>query len=87
MSQNRKIMEATTALTEAQVNYLINFVMKDITNWLMEDYGYTIDEALGTVYNSLFYEKLKDLSTGLYVKSSCYNYELLRNEMKYGKIA
>lgn len=80
-------METKTSLTDAEVRYLVNFVLKDITNWLMEDYGYSISEALGIVYNSLFYEKLRDKSTGLYFQSSCYNYELLQHELKYGKIA
>ena len=29
---------------------------------------------------------LQDLETGLYYQSSGYNYELLKEEMKYGKV-
>lgn len=80
-------MEINEALTDAQMRYLINFVLKDITCWLVEDYGYSTSEALATIYNSLFYEKLTDRSTGLYYQSSGYNYNLLQDEMKYGKMA
>ena len=44
-------------------------------------------QALQLVYNSQLYEKITDLETGLYYQSAKYNYELLRHEMKYGKIA
>lgn len=80
-------MNKATTLTDAQVRYLINFVLKDITGWLMDDYGYSTGTALEIVYNSLFYEKLSDRNTGLYFQSSGYNYALLQEELKYGKIA
>ena len=53
----------------------------------MEDFKYSLEEALDCVYNSELFEKLQDVNTGLYYQSSSYNYELLKNEMKYGKIA
>ena len=52
----------------------------------MEEYKLSIPEALDLVYNSQLYEKIMDLKTGLYYQSAKYNYELLRHEVKYGKI-
>ena len=54
--------------------------------WLMEDFKYSLEEALDCVYNSELFEKLQDLETGLYYQSSGYNYELLKEEIKYGKV-
>ena len=43
-------------------------------------------EALDIVYNSQTYEKINDLATGLYYQSSGYNYDMLKHELKYGKV-
>ena len=75
-----------TKLTEGQIRYMKNCRIKDIILWLMEDYGYSLQDALDCIYNSYLYEKLQDLGTGLYYQSSAYNYELLKEEIKYGKI-
>lgn len=80
-------MEQQTTLTFGQISILINAHIKDMATWLMEDFKYSIEEALDCVYNSELFEKLQNLSTGLYYQSSGYNYELLKNEIKYGKIA
>ena len=53
----------------------------------VEEYKLSVPQALQLVYNSQLYEKITDLETGLYYQSAKYNYELLRHEMKYGKIA
>lgn len=47
---------------------------------------FLIDSLFDTIYNSQTYEKITDLSTGLYFQSSDYNYNLLQHEMKYGKV-
>lgn len=52
----------------------------------MEDFKYSLEEALDCVYNSELFERLQNLETGLYYESSGYNYELLKDELKYGKI-
>ena len=53
----------------------------------VEEYKLAIPEALQLVYNSQLYEKITDLETGLYYQSAPYNYELLRHEIEFGKIA
>jgi hypothetical protein len=53
----------------------------------MEEFGYSITEAMDVVYHSQIYDKILDLETGLYYQSACYNYELLRNELLTGKVA
>ena len=80
------IMEGQTKLSAGQIGILINARIKDMAMWLMEDFKYSLEEALDCVYNSELFEKLQDLETGLYYQSSGYNYELLKEEIKYGKV-
>ena len=79
-------MEVQTKLTAGQISIMRNARIKDMAMWLMEDFKYSLEEALDCVYNSELFEKLQDLETGLYYESSGYNYELLKDELKYGKI-
>ena len=80
------IMEGQTKLSAGQIGILLNARIKDMAMWLMEDFKYSLEEALDCVYNSELFEKLQDLETGLYYQSSGYNYELLKEEIKYGKV-
>ena len=80
------IMEGQTKLSAGQIGILINARIKDMAMWLMEDFKYSLEEALDCVYNSELFEKLQDLETGLYYQSSGYNYELLKEEIKYEKV-
>ena len=79
-------MEQQTKLTSGQISIILNAHIKDMATWLMEDFEYSLEDALDCVYNSELFEKLQDLSTGLYYQSSGYNYELLKDEIKFGKI-
>ena len=79
-------MEGQTKLSAGQIGILINARIKDMAMWLMEDFKYSLEEALDGVYTSELFEKLQDLETGLYYQSSGYNYELLKEEIKYGKV-
>ena len=79
-------MEEQTKLSAGQIGILINARIKDMAMWLMEDFKYSLEEALDCVYNSELFERLQDIETGLYYQSSGYNYELLKEEMKYGRI-
>lgn len=79
-------MEGQTKLSAGQIGILINARIKDMAMWLMEDFKYSLEEALDCVYNSELFEKLQDLETGLYYQSSGYNYELLKEEIKFGKV-
>lgn len=69
-----------------ETRFLIDSLIEQLTLMAVEEYKITIPEALQLVYNSQLYEKITDLETGLYYQSAKYNYELLRHEMKYGKI-
>lgn len=68
-----------------RVQYLVEGITKDIICFLMEE-GYELNDALGAFYNSETFAKLTDEETGLYIESSSHVYEILKGELKYGKI-
>ena len=70
-----------------ETKFLIDNLTKNLVLLVMEDFNYSITEAMDAVYSSQLYEKILDLETGLYYQSAGYNYELLRNELLTGKVA
>lgn len=73
-------------MNETKIKFLIDSLVEDMAKYLMEEKCLSLIDALDTIYNSQTYEKITDLSTGLYFQSSDYNYNLLQHEMKYGKV-
>lgn len=69
-----------------ETRFLINSLVEQLTLMIIEEYNLSIPQALELVYNSQLYEKIMDIDSGLYYQSAKYNYEMLRHEMKYGKI-
>ena len=69
-----------------RMQYLVEGITKDIVCFLMEEEGFELSEALSIFYNSDTFAKLTDEETGLYVESSSFVYEILKSELKYGKI-
>lgn len=61
--------------------FLIDDVISEMTKFLMEDYGYSLEKALDTVYTSHLLEILQDEESELYIQSPSYNYELLIKEL------
>ena len=45
--------------------FLVEGIVCDIAKWLMEERSMTLQTALGTIYNSQFFEKLQNPDTGL----------------------
>lgn len=68
------------------MQYLIEGITKDIVAYLMQDNGYNLSTALKEFYNSETFAKLSDEATGLYIESSAYVYEILKEELKYGRL-
>ncbi|MBD9145789.1 MAG: hypothetical protein EGP81_09610 [Bacteroides clarus] len=68
-----------------QMQYLVEGITKDIIAYLMEDNGYDLSTAIKELYNSETFAKLSDESTGLYIESSAYVYEILKRELTFGK--
>lgn len=60
---------------------LTDDIISEMTQYLMEDYGYTLEKALDTVYNSKTVELLQIEEGELYVQSPAYVYDMLLQEL------
>ena len=65
---------------------LIEGIIQGIIKYLCEDKNYNIEKAMEIVYNSQIFTKVIDEETGLYKESPSFVYELLKDELEYGKI-
>lgn len=62
-------------------DYLTDHVISEMTKYLMEDYGYSLEKALDAIYTSHTLELLQIEGGELYVQSPAYVYELLLKEL------
>lgn len=65
---------------------LMEYMVQDMVEIIAEVRSIEYDEAMSILYNSLIYEKIMDPETGLYTESPAYVYDLLNDELKFGKI-
>ncbi len=56
-------------------------IVKDMIARLMDERGFTMQNAFDAVYTSRLFEKLNDPNTGLYFQSSGYVYSYLTDEL------
>ena len=73
-------------MNDKKIRYLTEGIVKDIVSYLMEDERLSMTEAIALFYNAETFARLSDPKTGLYVESSAYVYEILKAEMKMGRI-
>jgi hypothetical protein len=66
--------------------YLMELIVRDIVEYLVTDEKIAIKKAMTWLYSSAIFEKLFDSETGLYLQSSAYVYDLLRDELQNGRI-
>ena len=64
-----------------KVVFLTDDIISEMTQYLMEDYGYTLEKALDTVYRSKTVELLQIEEGELYVQSPAYVYDMLLQEL------
>lgn len=60
---------------------LTDDIISEMTKYLMEDYGYSLEKALDVVYTSKTVELLQIEEGELYVQSPAYVYDLLLKEL------
>lgn len=65
---------------------LIEGIIQDLIKFLCEEKSFSIEKSMDLIYNSLVFEKLTDVETGLYRESSSYIYELLSDELNEGAL-
>ena len=73
-------------LNSRQIEHLQEALTVELTQMLMENWGYSMQEALTVLYNSDTFERLSDPATGLYFQSAGYIYDYLQNELTSGTI-
>lgn len=64
----------------------MEFTTQRIIQYLMHDRDMEVDEAMNLFYNSTVFEKLHDEETGLYLEGPLYVYDLLKNEIRNGRL-
>ncbi len=65
---------------------LIEYIIQDIVAYIIADKNVELDEAMNIFYNSVLFEKLQDIETGLYLESSAYIYEILKDKFSNGHL-
>lgn len=68
------------SITQEQFQFIINSDVEQMVSRLQSDYGLPLNEAFSRVYNSKTYKKLLNIGTGLYLQSSDYIYDYLKEE-------
>ena len=66
-------------ISESEFNYIKEHVTAEIIQMLVNEQGYTLEDAVGKVYSSEIYEKLSDYHTGLFRQSPRYVMSYLNN--------
>ena len=73
-------------IKQEQIQFLIEETTRKIIIYLMQDFGYEMDKALETFYNSDTFERLNNPQSGLYYQSSGYVFSFLKEELLTGKV-
>ena len=66
----------------SQQQEMIEYTTQEVIEYLIEDYGLSMEQAMDRFYMSDCFEKLSDTETGLYLEGSAYIYEMLKKEFK-----
>ena len=76
-------MSTITKPTRHQIAELLtDDIISEMTKYLMDDYGYSLEKALDAVYTSKTIELLQNEEGELYVQSPAYVYDLLIKELR-----
>ena len=68
-------------LSEGQIKMMQEDLYAELIQILMEEYGYSLEKAMDTLYNSDTFARLQDANTGLYYQSPGYVYSFLNSEL------
>ncbi len=69
------------------IQFQIECLSSELTQMIMEQYGWDMLKALDVLYGSKTFEKLNDPKCGLYYQGAVYVFDFLKNEIETGKIA
>ena len=66
---------------EKRKDFLVNYIVDQLTAFVMEDYRVSLDKALEIIYASRLYSLLLDEKACLTSDSPSYLYEVLKREI------
>ena len=70
-------------LSAGQIKMMQEYMYADLIQILMEEYGYTLEKAMETLYNSETFARLQNADTGMFYQSPGYVYSFLANELNF----
>lgn len=76
-----------STLTPQQKQIMKDDLAVELVECLINEFHYSMQEALDALYTSETFERLQDDETGLYYQSVGYVYSFLRNEIKTAVVA
>ena len=68
------------------IQFQIECLTTELTEMLIEKYGWDIQQALDELYSSETYSRLNDPACGLYYESAVYVFSYLQNEIETGVV-
>ena len=68
------------------IQFQIECLSTELTDMLMERYGWDIKKALDELYSSETFKRLNDPVCGLYYESAVYVFSYLQNEIENGVV-
>lgn len=68
------------------IQFQIECLSTELTDMLMETYGWDIKKALDELYSSETFLRLNDPACGLYYESAVYVFSYLQNEIENGVV-
>jgi len=74
-------------LTTEQITILQEDLCAELVEILMDEWHYSMQQALGVLYNSDTFALIQDPGTGLYYQSTGYVYTFLEEELMTGRAA
>ena len=69
------------------IQFQIECLTTELTEMLMDKYGWDIIKALDELYSSETYSRLNDPDCGLYYESPVYVFSYLQQELETGRIS
>lgn len=68
------------------IQFQIECLTTELTEMLMDKYGWDIKKALDELYSSETFKRLNDPQCGLYYESAVYVFSYLQNEIETGAV-
>ena len=71
---------------DSNFDFLVEYIVSKVVEWLMRDNNIGLDEALLLFCNSQTFEKLSERKTDMFIESPAYVYEIFKEEQRRGTL-